>query len=66
MSLWPREDLDRRLGERAQGPWRLTITRPAPTLYVVSLADSASGGAAGAELLTTTLYRPEPPRAQQP
>lgn len=59
VALWPREDLDRRLGERAQGAWRLTILRPAPAVYFVTLADS--GG--GREVLRTAIYRPEPPRA---
>ncbi len=55
VSLWPREDLDRRLGDRAQGPWRLRIDRPAPTLYVAILSDSASHR----ELLHTALFRPD-------
>src|SRR5690242_11607853 len=25
IALWPRDDLDRHLGDRAEGPWRLTI-----------------------------------------
>lgn len=58
VALWPREDLDRRLGERAQGAWRLHIDRPTPTLYVVTLADTAGGRV----LLHTALYRPEAPR----
>jgi type II secretory pathway pseudopilin PulG len=53
VALWSREDLDRRLGDRAQGPWRLRIDRPAETLYVVSLHD----GASGQELLRTSLFR---------
>src|SRR5690348_5798339 len=40
VALWPRADLDRHLGERPEGPWRLTIERPLPTLYTVTLADS--------------------------
>lgn len=55
IALWPREDLDRRLGNRPQGPWRLVIERPLPTLYTVVLTDSASGRI----LLRTSLYRPE-------
>ncbi len=46
VALWPREDLDRHLGERGEGPWRLRIGRPVPTLYDVTLLaapdDSAS------------------------
>jgi hypothetical protein len=56
VALWTREDLDRRLGERRQGPWRLRVDRPAPSLYIVTLSD----GASGAELLTTALHRQPP------
>jgi type II secretory pathway pseudopilin PulG len=59
VALWTRGDLDRRLGERPQGPWRLRIDRPTATLYVLVLSDSGSG----AEVLRTALYRPEAPRA---
>lgn len=54
-ALWPRADLDRHLGDRAQGPWRMRIDRETPTLYVVTIADTLSG----AELIRTSLYRPE-------
>lgn len=57
VALWPREDLDRRLGDRAQGSWRLRIGRPAPTVYEIGLADSTGTRV----LLETALYRPEPP-----
>jgi hypothetical protein len=40
VSLWSREELDQRLGEREQGSWRLEITRSTPELYVVTLRDS--------------------------
>lgn len=53
VSLWPREDLDRHLGWRTQGPWRMRIDRPHSRLYEVSLAD----GATGKVLLRTNLYR---------
>lgn len=56
VALWTREDLDRRLGDRPQGGWRLRIQRPSPTLYEVVLVD----GAGGRELLRTALFRPEP------
>jgi type II secretory pathway pseudopilin PulG len=56
IALWPRADLDRHLGNRAEGPWRLQIDRPAPTLYLVALTDSLSRR----ELVRTALYRPEP------
>ena len=55
VSLWPRSDLDRHLGDRAEGPWRLRVGRPIPTLYVVSLRDTASDRI----LFATSLYRPE-------
>lgn len=55
VAMWPREDLDRRLGERPQGAWRLRIDRPTQTLYVVTLADTIGGRV----LLHTSLYRPE-------
>lgn len=58
--LWPRADLDRHLGDRFEGPWRLTIERPLPTLYTVSLADSGTHR----ELLRTALFRPETRDAQ--
>jgi type II secretory pathway pseudopilin PulG len=57
--LWPRVDLDRHLGNRAEGPWRLEVDRPVPTLYLVVLTDSLSRR----ELVRTAIYRPEPPRA---
>jgi type II secretory pathway pseudopilin PulG len=60
VSLWTREDLDRRLGDREQGPWRLMIQRPTPTLYEVVLTDSARTH----EILRTSLFRPEPPRPE--
>lgn len=62
VSLWTREDLDRRLGDRPQGEWRLIIQRPSPTLYEVVLTDSA----ATHEILRTALFRPEPPRRELP
>jgi type II secretory pathway pseudopilin PulG len=55
-SLWSRDDLDRRLGERPQGPWRLVVQRPAPSLYELVLVDSAGGR----ELLRTAVHRPVP------
>lgn len=56
VALWPRVELDQRLGTRAQGPWRLRVERPTSTLYLVSLADSMAPHIA---LLSTALYRPE-------
>lgn len=40
VSLWPRVDLDRHLGVRAQGPWQLEIQRASPALYTIVLRDS--------------------------
>ena len=60
VALWTREDLDRRLGEREQGRWKLLVQRPAPTLYEVVLTDSA----VSYEILRTTLFRPEPPEPE--
>jgi type II secretory pathway pseudopilin PulG len=55
VALWPREDLDRRLGEHEQGEWRLRVARPAPTLYMATLLDSSGRR----RLLATALYRPD-------
>jgi type II secretory pathway pseudopilin PulG len=60
VALWTRDDLDRRLGERPQGRWKLIVQRPAPTLYEVVLTDSALRY----EVLRTTLFRPEPPEPE--
>lgn len=55
IALWTREDLDRHLGSRGEGPWRLAIDRPTPVLYVIALRDSSGHHT----LLRTVLYRPE-------
>lgn len=55
VSLWTRSDLDRHLGDRSEGAWRLSIGRPVPTVYVVSLRDTATNR----DLFTTSLFRPE-------
>lgn len=60
ITLWTRDDLDRRLGERPQGVWRLRVQRPTQTLYEVVLVDSA----ATREILRTSLFRPEPRRPE--
>jgi hypothetical protein len=57
ITLWPRADLDRHLGNRAEGPWRLSVDRPIPTLYLVAITDSFSRR----ELVRTALYRSVPP-----
>lgn len=55
VTLWTRADLDRRLGTREQGPWKLRIDRPTPALYELTLLDSTETR----ELLRTSVYRPE-------
>ena len=59
VALWTRDDLDRRLGERPEGPWFLRVDRPTRRLYVVALRDSA-----GTELLHTALFRPDTAHAR--
>ena len=56
VALWPREDLDRHLGDRHQGRWIMRVDRPRPNLYVATLSDSGTR----APVLRTSLYRPEP------
>lgn len=56
VSLWTRDDLDRRLGDRAQGAWRLVVLRPEPNLYEVALRDTLSD----VVVLRTALHRPAP------
>jgi type II secretory pathway pseudopilin PulG len=51
ITLWTRDDIELRLGERLQGPWRIMITKATPNLYVVLIADSTSH-----ELLRTSIY----------
>ena len=55
VALWPREDLDRHLGARPEGEWKLIVERPTQTLYTVTLADST----ATKTILRTTLFRAE-------
>ena len=55
VALWSREDLDRHLGARGEGQWRMVVERPLPTLYTVTLADSSGDRV----LLRTTLFRAE-------
>ncbi len=58
VSLWSRDDLDRHLGDRPEGRWRMRTGRPLPTLYTIVLSDSGQR----AEVLRTSLYRPEAAR----
>jgi prepilin-type N-terminal cleavage/methylation domain-containing protein len=60
VALWPREDLDRHLGEHEQGAWRLRVAHPAPSLYTATLLDSSGRR----PLLATALYRPDSPATE--
>lgn len=53
IALWPRADLDRHLGDRRNGPWRLVVSRPTASTYEVTLRDSSGSRT----LVSTTLYR---------
>jgi type II secretory pathway pseudopilin PulG len=55
VALWTKEDLDRRLGEREQGEWRLIVQRGRPTLYGIVLID----GRTRELLVRSSLYREE-------
>lgn len=55
VSLWTREDLDRHLGTRPQGAWRMRVEHPADALYTTTLTD----GSTGRLILATSLFRPE-------
>ncbi len=61
VALWPRSDLDQRLGDRRQGPWLLRIDRSAPELYVITLSDSLGR----APMLRTSLFRPDASRVPE-
>jgi hypothetical protein len=56
VALWPRRDLDRHLGDRRQGPWRMQVQRITETLYTVVITDSIERR----EILRTALYRRVP------
>lgn len=53
VSLWPRADLDRRMGSTRQGPWALRIDRLEAVTYFVSVTDTIDG----AVRLETALFR---------
>jgi type II secretory pathway pseudopilin PulG len=55
VTLWSREDLDRHLGTRQQGPLSMRVDRPTAALYEISLMDSTKRTV----LLRTTLFRPQ-------
>lgn len=55
VTLWPRGDLDRHLGERAEGEFVLVVDRPTDELYYVAVRDTGASG--NRVLLATSLYR---------
>lgn len=54
VTLWPRADLDRHLGERGEGEFVLVVDRRTPELYTAAVRNSAGGEAM---LLATSIYR---------
>lgn len=52
ISLWPRADLELRLGSRRQGPFQVRIDRLTPHLFEVAVADSGQ-----VPLLVSRMYR---------
>lgn len=61
VTLWSRSDFDRRLGSHEQGRWRLELSRPLPTVYVIALLD----GTSARPLIITAVYRPRFANATQ-
>lgn len=59
-TLADRGDLDRRLGQREVGVYRIRVERPERTLYRIAIGRWATPGR---EDLVTVVFRPEPPRA---
>jgi len=55
VTLWPREDLERRLGSHSQGDWVLQIDHPSPSLYRVALYDSTRAHL----LLESAIFAPD-------
>lgn len=53
VSLWPRDDLDRHIGTRAQGDFMMEVARPTASLYTVVLRDSLRR----VTLVGTSLFR---------
>lgn len=56
-TLLIRNDLDVRIGDRAVGPYVVTVGRPEPTLYRIAVGRSE---APGVEDLVTVVFRPVP------
>ena len=59
-TLLARPDLDRRIGAREVGPYRVTVQRPEATLYRIGLSRTE---AVDVEDLATVVYRGEPTHA---
>lgn len=57
VSLWPREDLDRHLGVRPEGPFLLAISRTGPSVYHVVIARAEPDGNVRTSILESDLYR---------
>ncbi len=53
-SLWSRDELEQRLGQRRQGPFMLDVQERTPRLFEVVISYSAGAHV----LLTTRLHRP--------
>lgn len=53
IALWPREDLDRHLGDRRQGEWTVRVQHPTPTIYVATVLDAG----VAREWMRTMVYR---------
>lgn len=54
VSLWSRDELEQRLGQRAQNPFKLDVQERTPGLFDVVVLDSTGAH----RLLTTRLHRP--------
>jgi hypothetical protein len=54
VALWSSLDLDRHLGWRAEGDWRMHISREPGNIYLVAITDSTKRRT----LVETSFYRP--------
>lgn len=61
VTLWPRDDLDRHLGDREQGAWWMRVDRRGD-LYRIGLRHERDGP----EFISTMLYRPAAVAAEDP
>jgi hypothetical protein len=55
ITLWPRVQLDARVGSSRLAAFTITVGQPAPSLYAVALRDTTIG----AVVLSTSIYAPE-------